>query len=92
VTGVQTCALPISELGRTGEARETLLNAIAITNRATPRNEDWFVFGRIAEQLGDRAAARSCYARVATDPTAPLAAKNLLVPLAKARLAALTEP
>jgi tetratricopeptide (TPR) repeat protein len=85
-TTLQSLAAVMAELGRTSEARENLLNAVLITNRSTPRGEDWYVFGRIAEHLGDPAAAKRCYGRVSQDPLAPLAAKNLLVPVARKRM------
>lgn len=84
---LQTLAAVMAELGRTSEARETLLAAIALTNRATPRSEDWYVFGRLAENLGDVREARACYVKVLPDTDYPLSDKNFFVGAARRRVA-----
>jgi tetratricopeptide (TPR) repeat protein len=80
---LQTLAAVLAGLGRTSEARETLLLALTLTNKRTPRAEDWYVLGKIAERLGDRQAAVQCYSRVHRDPNQALWEKAFLVDLAK---------
>jgi tetratricopeptide (TPR) repeat protein len=85
---LHTLASLYAETGKTTEARELILKAIAENGREEPRPDDWYVFGRIAEQYGESAAAIDAYGRV----EAP-AAKDLIPTstwaLAKRRLAVL---
>jgi len=86
---LQTLAAVLASLGRTTEARETLLLGLTLTNKSTPRTEDWYVLGMIAERLGDRMAATQCYSRVHKDPSQALWEKAFLADLAQRNLEAL---
>ena len=66
---LHTQAGVLAELGRFGAAREAILGAFS--GDESPRAVDWYVFGRIAEGLGEPTAARACYARVDGPPSNP---------------------
>jgi len=53
-----------AEAGKTKEAREVLIQAMDVQNLDEPNPDYWYAFGRIAEQYGEREAARSDYAKV----------------------------
>jgi tetratricopeptide (TPR) repeat protein len=60
---LNTLAALNAELGRVEDARETLMKAIASHPDGDPSNADWYVVGRIAEQLSLPDEAKAAYAR-----------------------------
>ncbi len=68
---LHTLACIYAVLGRTDEARQTVLQAMAAANLVEPDSQVWFGFGLIYEQFGDRAAAAAAFKRV-EKPTGPL--------------------
>lgn len=85
---LNTAAALYADQGRLGDARRDLLASMRISGYRTPDSNSWFVFGRIAEQLGEFETARGFYAAVEAPkregeiPTSPYA-------LAQARLQAM---
>ncbi len=63
-----TLATVLAEFGRTAEALETLLKAVSLRQDDNPKGADWYVLGRLAEHLGEKAAAEAYYLRVKPDP------------------------
>ena len=59
---LHTQACVLAELGRIGAARDAIQSAFPIDE--PPRPADWYLFGRIADVLGEPATARVCYSRV----------------------------
>ncbi len=85
---LHTLAALYAETGKTAEARELILKEMQMNGSEEPRPEDWYVFGRIAEQYGVREAALLDYARVTPpDPDADVLQSTYA--LAQKRLAAL---
>jgi tetratricopeptide (TPR) repeat protein len=62
-----TLATVLAESNRTAEALEFLLKAVGLRDDDDPTGADWFLMGRIAEQLGEIAASESYYRRVKPD-------------------------
>ncbi|MBY0505366.1 MAG: hypothetical protein K2X03_15740 [Bryobacteraceae bacterium] len=86
---LHTLAAIQAELGKTGEARGLILQAMTLANLDEPNSECWYVFGRIAEQHGVPSAAKAMYARVkAEEATADPVST---VTLSRRRLAAIAE-
>lgn len=88
---LHTLAAALAEIGRTAEARETILKAISQGRKRVPQPSDWYVFGRVAEQLGELGDAKVCYEKALEtrdDKEAPLA-KDSTAALAERRLRAL---
>jgi tetratricopeptide (TPR) repeat protein len=73
--------------GKTSEARELLLQAMAVSNIAEPNSEAWYGFGSIYEKYGINDAAIEAYRKV-EKPMGAIAAADTYV-LAQARLKAL---
>jgi tetratricopeptide (TPR) repeat protein len=61
---LQTAAAMYAEVGKTKEARTTILRRMEIDGKDEPDDDDWYVFGRILEQEGLKEAARSTYQRL----------------------------
>lgn len=61
---LHTLAAVYAEAGKTLEARQTILRSMDVAGTLDPRSEDWYVFGRIAEEYGERDAAIAAYKRV----------------------------
>ena len=77
---LHTLAALYADLGKTKEARETLLHLMDVTGVSEPDTEVWYVFGRIAEQYGDSGAALAAYQRMNMsefDGAPPLTTKDL---------------
>ena len=80
---LHTLATLYAEAGKTTEARQVILQSIEIGAEEEPASDDWYVFGRIAVQYGEREAAVAAYQKVeppnreATDSTYELAQKRL---------------
>jgi hypothetical protein len=83
---LHTLAVVLADLGRTTEAKAALLKEMDAQKLDEPGGNEWYVLGRIAEQLDIPEAALACYARVkpkkasdAKDPgsCASLAAKRV---------------
>jgi len=73
--------------GKTSEARELLLQAMAASNISEPNSEVWFGFGLIYEKYGVNDAAIEAYRKV-EKPVGPIGAADTYV-LAQARLKSL---
>jgi len=82
----QTLALVLTELGRTAEARETLIKAKELSVSSRPTPQDLFTMGRIAEQLGESELAREFYANVKSPSYVTYAESLACIPMAQARL------
>jgi hypothetical protein len=80
-----------AEVGRTKEARTTILRRMEIGGRDEPDDEDWYVFGRILEQEGLKEAARSAYKKL-KKPEHAWMEPLMSYALAQRRLAALSKP
>jgi tetratricopeptide (TPR) repeat protein len=61
---LHTLSCIYAELGRTGEARQLIVQAMEAAELEEPESNVWYVFGRIAEQYGRQASAQEAYARV----------------------------
>jgi tetratricopeptide (TPR) repeat protein len=81
---LNTLAVIEAELGDLGPAVLDGWQAMGNAGRATPGDADWYLYGRISEQLGLRDDAIAAYRRVAPDPD-----PNSSHTLAKRRLAKL---
>lgn len=85
---LHTFAAVLAEAERPGEARQAILEAIALNDDDEPAAEDWYVLGRIAELYGEAASAAEAYGKVERPKeTATLGGSTYL--LAQRRLAAL---
>jgi len=87
---LHTLATIQAEEGKPDEARATLLQRMEFAGSEEPDDEEWYVFGRIAEQYGLPDAAKSMYAKVARpkdEATIPLTSYSL----AQRRLAVLNK-
>ena len=60
---VHTLAAVYAEIGRPAEARKLILDVMDQTGLDEPNEAAWYVFGRIAEQYGQREAALTAYTR-----------------------------
>ena len=56
-----------AEVGSVNEARQVSLQTMDRFGLRTPDSSWWYVFGRIAEQLGAHESAASYYAQVTPD-------------------------
>jgi len=81
-----TLATILAESGRTSEALEFLLKAVALRDEDNPTGVDWYVLGRIAEHLGETGAAESYYRRVEIEPEDLGPSEDSCFALAKRRL------
>jgi len=88
---LHTLAAVDAELGKESEARTTLLQRMKVLGSPEPDDEDWYVFGRIAEQYGFNQEAASMYRRLAK-PQNELAIPATSYGLAQKRLAAMGKP
>jgi tetratricopeptide (TPR) repeat protein len=70
VPGLNTLAALHAEIGHTEDARETLVKVLALRPGGAPHASDWYVIGRIAEQLSLPDEARAAYAHI-TKPEKP---------------------
>jgi tetratricopeptide (TPR) repeat protein len=61
---LHTAAALYAEIGKPVEARDVLLQSIDVKGIDEPDSASWYVFGRIAENYGQTAAARQMYQRV----------------------------
>jgi transglutaminase-like putative cysteine protease/tetratricopeptide (TPR) repeat protein len=61
---LHTAAVLYAEIGKPVEAREVLLQSIDVKGIDEPDSASWYVFGRIAENYGQTAAAHEMYKRV----------------------------
>jgi transglutaminase-like putative cysteine protease/tetratricopeptide (TPR) repeat protein len=82
---LNTLAAIYAALGNPQEAREVFVQSMAVGGTRAPQNEDWLVFGWIAEGFGLTDAAAVAYRKVKDDPEDPVGA----MVLAKRRLAKL---
>lgn len=60
---LHTLAALHAEADQPAEARQVIVEGMAVSGHDQPQAEDWYVFGRIAEDYGLREAALSAYAR-----------------------------
>ena len=63
-----TLAVVEAERGELHSAKTNGWKAMELDHRGKPSGADWYVVGRIAEQLGLRDDALSAYKRVAPNP------------------------
>lgn len=85
---LHTAAAMYAEVGKTKEARTTILQRMEIEGHEEPDDNEWYVFGRILEQYGLNDAAKSAYRKLKKPDEAwmePLSSYEL----AQRRLAAL---
>jgi tetratricopeptide (TPR) repeat protein/transglutaminase-like putative cysteine protease len=68
---LHTLACVYAARGKTTEARQTLLQAMAAQNVAKPNSEIWYAFGAIYEQFGATKAAIAAFEKV-EKPTGPI--------------------
>jgi tetratricopeptide (TPR) repeat protein len=61
---LHTLAALYAEVGKTTEARDTLLRSMELRGLEEPDPDYWYVFGRIAEQFGVRDAAVADYRKL----------------------------
>lgn len=61
---LNTLAALYAEMGRTEDARETLLKILPLQPKEEPGSADWYVVGRLAERLGMPDEARAAYVKV----------------------------
>jgi transglutaminase-like putative cysteine protease/tetratricopeptide (TPR) repeat protein len=85
---LHTLASLYAEVGKTTEAREVIVHALEVSGVEEPEPHDWYVFGRIAEQFGEREAAAAAYRKV-TPPKEKAQLSSSTYRLAQKRLAAL---
>jgi tetratricopeptide (TPR) repeat protein/transglutaminase-like putative cysteine protease len=85
---LHTLASLYAEKGRTAEAYRILLQSIDARANETASSDDWYVFGRLAEQYGLPDVARKYYKRV-PPPKSPADEPMSTHALAARRLAAL---
>ena len=85
---LHTLAAVDAEAGKEADARALLLQRIKIMGSDEPDDEDWYVFGRIAEQYGFNQEAASMYRKLAK-PRNELAIESSSYGLAQKRLAAI---
>jgi len=68
---LHTLACVYAARGKTTEARQTLLEAMAAADLAEPNSEIWYVFGTIYQQFGAMQAAIAAFRKV-EKPTGPI--------------------
>ncbi|HEX3528841.1 MAG TPA: transglutaminase domain-containing protein, partial [Thermoanaerobaculia bacterium] len=78
-----------AEQGKTAEAYQLILQALAERATETPDAGDWYVFGRLAEHYGLPEAARRYYTRIPAPPQPGATDIISTYTLARRRLAAL---
>jgi tetratricopeptide (TPR) repeat protein len=81
-----TLAALFAELEKTTEARTSLLEAMNTEGLEEPDSKSWYVFGRIAEQYGEPAAAAAAYRQVKPPKKQGISVANSAYLLAKRRL------
>jgi len=82
---LHTLACLYAEVGRTHDALQVILHAMAVAGMEEPTPAFWYVFGRIAEQYGENEAAVAAYRKAEPQkeeprellPTSALARKRL---------------
>jgi transglutaminase-like putative cysteine protease/predicted Zn-dependent protease len=84
---LHTLAALYAEIGKTAEAYQVILQALAAKRAETPDSNDWYVFGRLAEHYGLPDAARRYYARMTPPETGAAAGLLSTYRLARRRLA-----
>lgn len=89
-SSIHTLATVYAEKGRTGEARETGIQVLALQEPVEPDSSIWCVFGRIAESYGEVDTARAFYERV-KPPETPEAERWSAHALAKKHLESLAK-
>ena len=62
---LHTLAAIQAETGKPGQARVTILQRMDLSGSDEPDDDDWYVFGRIAEAYGLPDAAKTMYAKLA---------------------------
>jgi tetratricopeptide (TPR) repeat protein len=85
---MHTLAAIDAELGKPGDARATLLQRMTAEGAPEPDDEEWYVFGRIAEQYGLTDAAAGMYRKL-TKPSIDMAVASSSYALAQRRLRAM---
>jgi len=75
-SSLHTLAALYAEVGKTAEAYQIILQALAASRAEVPDSDDWYIFGRLAEHYGLPDAAKRYYARMT--PPEPGAEAGLL--------------
>ena len=83
-TYLNTLAAVDIALGHTADARERFVKSIELRKDESPNDGDWYVLGRIAEQLGLPDEAKAAYAKVSPGDKAK--GQYTIAHLAQARL------
>jgi tetratricopeptide (TPR) repeat protein len=83
---LHTMAALYAQTGRYEDARKLMQKCLEMSGDSIPKNEDWFVFGRIAEGYGFLQSARKSYEKVEKPANGE---PNSTWELARRRLAAL---
>jgi tetratricopeptide (TPR) repeat protein len=86
-TYLNTLAAVDIALGHTADARERFVKSIELRKDESPNDGDWYVLGRIAEQLGLPDEAKAAYAKVSPGDKAK--GQYTIARLAQARLRAM---
>jgi len=85
---LHTLACLYAEIGKTKEARDLLLRGMDELRLDEPNDDYWYVFGRIAEQYGEREIAIADYRKL-EKPKQALAIPTSTYRLAQMRLKAM---
>lgn len=85
-TTLHTLASLLAENGETAPARDLLLRSIELSGNEEPDGDDWYILGRIAEQIGVNEAAVAAYNKV-EKPKEQYAVPDSTYTLAQRRLA-----
>jgi tetratricopeptide (TPR) repeat protein len=89
-TTLHTLSALFAEIGEISQARDLLLRSLELRANEEPQSDDWYVLGRIAEQIGITEAALSAYNKVLKPKEDYLLADSTYA-LAQRRLAVLAK-
>ncbi len=87
---LHTLGCVYTEIGKTKEAREVLIQAMEQLNLDEPDPNYWYAFGRVAEQYGENEVAVADYGQV-TKPRKPVQVPGSSYRLAQNRLVAMRD-
>ena len=87
---LHTLAALYAERGKTAESLQVLFQSMTADSNRGPLSQDWYVLGRIYEQLGELTAARTAYQKVEPPADSPPKAPTSYA-LAQRRLQAMAQ-
>jgi tetratricopeptide (TPR) repeat protein len=87
---LHTLASLYAEIGETSQARDLLLRSMELRGLEEPGSDEWYVLGRIAEQIGIRDAAVAAYGKV-VKPSKDYRIPDSTYALAQRRLATMAK-